>query len=76
MPDPTPSRYGPWEELRILRHRSNIRVIDLADAIGISRPHLSNLENGTRWPSDEIVLSLARALGVKPSMVARGEKVA
>jgi transcriptional regulator with XRE-family HTH domain len=55
----------------MLRHRSNIRVSDLADAVGISRPHLSNLERGGRWPSDDIVISLARVLGVKPSMVAR-----
>ena len=65
------SRYGTWTQLRILRQRSGIRTLDLATAAGISRPHLTNLENGTRWPTRTITIALADALDCPIGMIER-----
>lgn len=43
----------------------------LADALDISRSTLSNLEAGRRWPSPEVTIRLASALGVPPSIIQR-----
>lgn len=36
----------------------------LARAVGISRPYLTQIENGTRFPSDNTANAIFRALGV------------
>lgn len=71
MAQPPRSRYGRWEQLRVLRERSEIRQAALASFVGISVQHLSNLENGNRWPSEDITRKLARALRVPPEMIVR-----
>jgi transcriptional regulator with XRE-family HTH domain len=76
MRDAAGTKYGPWDQLRIIRARSEIRQDALASYVGISRVHLTNLERGHRWPTEEITKRLAQALRVPPEMIARGEKVA
>lgn len=40
-------------------------VRKLADQAGISNPYLSQIERGLRKPSAEILMSIARALGIR-----------
>lgn len=64
-------RFGPWTKLRVLRERSDYSINELATRAGLSRSHLSNLENGMRWPSPSTVIRLAEALGVPVDMIER-----
>lgn len=42
------------------------RVTDLADEIGIARSHLSNIVNGARAATPEIIQKLAAVLNLNP----------
>lgn len=66
-----PNQFGPWTQLRFLREHAGLTVIDLATSADVSRPHLTNLENGNRWPTRTVTLKLAAALGVPPAMIER-----
>jgi DNA-binding XRE family transcriptional regulator/quercetin dioxygenase-like cupin family protein len=50
--------------LRALRTKRDLTLTDLAEATGISISTLSRLESGTRRPTLELLLPLARAHGV------------
>lgn len=52
--------------LYIAQHReaNGISQKRLADAVGISRPYLTQIENGSRTPSDEVFERLLHALGI------------
>ena len=50
--------------LRALRRRRGVTQADLATTTGISESTLSRLESGQRRPNLELLLPLARALGV------------
>jgi transcriptional regulator with XRE-family HTH domain len=50
--------------LRIIRERSGLSVSALASEVGISQPHLSNIERGHRRASPEVSHRLAVALRV------------
>ena len=50
--------------LRIIRERSGLSVSALASQVGISQPHLSNIERGRRRASPEVSQRLAVALRV------------
>ncbi len=52
------------EALRAIRERSGLTVTDLARLSGISQPHISNLENGSRRATPPTIKALAVALGV------------
>lgn len=56
------SRIG--ERLRGLRLEQGLRLSDVAALAGLSEPHLSRLEHGDRWPSLQVLLSLASVFGV------------
>lgn len=49
-------------EVRKIKHKTQE---DLAKAVGISRPYLSDIENGKYIPSSLLLLKIARVLGVK-----------
>jgi transcriptional regulator with XRE-family HTH domain len=49
--------------LRVVRERSGLSVSALARLAGISQPHLSNIESGSRGASPATVVALAGALG-------------
>jgi len=52
--------------LYIAQHREakGISQKSLAGAVGISRPYLTQIENGTRTPSDQVLQQLFQALGI------------
>ena len=52
--------------LYIAQHRDALGLSQkaLADAVGISRPYLTQIENGSRKPSDDTLQRLFRALGI------------
>ena len=52
------------QRLRELREKADISLRELAKDVGISPPFLSDVELGRRYPSDEILGKLAKALKV------------
>jgi len=52
--------------LYIAQHReaNGVSQKSLADAVGISRPYLTQIENGSRKPSDQVFQRLFQALGI------------
>lgn len=50
--------------IRTIRERSGLTVSQLAREIGIQQPHLSNVENGRRQASPEVLLAIARVLKI------------
>ena len=53
--------------IRELRTRKNIKQIELANAVNLSRPYMSALETGNvkKSPSIDVLSALANALGVR-----------
>lgn len=58
--------------LRAIRQRSGLSVTALAGAIGISQPHLSNIENGDRKASPQVIRKLADELKVPVTAILLG----
>lgn len=52
-------------EIREKRQRLGVKPGEMADRVGISTPHLRNIELGNRTPAIEVVHRLARELGVE-----------
>lgn len=52
------------QRIRELRDERDLSLRELARQVDISAPFLSDIELGRRFPSDEILELLARALGV------------
>ncbi|HEY1477596.1 MAG TPA: helix-turn-helix transcriptional regulator [Chthoniobacterales bacterium] len=52
------------QRLHELRDSADLSLRELAKQIGISAPFLSDIELGRRFPSEEILAKLARALSV------------
>jgi DNA-binding XRE family transcriptional regulator len=50
--------------VRVWREHRGLTQQELADAAGISKPYLSQIETGKRTGSAEVLGALARALGV------------
>lgn len=78
MPDaPAPS---PWLALRVIRHKDGMTLPQLSILSKIAKGHLSDLENGKRQPTPQIIAALAEALNVpkavlEPRAVALSEAV-
>lgn len=53
--------------LRAARLRRGMTQDDLASKTGIDQTHISSIEIGRRYPSDETVKRLAKALRITPS---------
>ena len=49
--------------LSTLRRNKNLKMTDLASRLGISQGHLSNLENGHRKASEDLIEQVALILG-------------
>ncbi len=60
------------ERMRGLRLERGLRLADLAALSRLSEPYLSRLEHGQRWPSVQVLLSLANIYGVDPSTLLWG----
>jgi len=54
------------KNLKLYRTRSNITQEMLAEKAELSTPYLGEIETGRKYPSPEVFLRLAAALGVKP----------
>jgi len=52
------------QRIHELRDKADLSLRGLAKRIGISSPYLSDIELGRRFPSEEILAKLARALNV------------
>jgi transcriptional regulator with XRE-family HTH domain len=52
--------------LREMRTAKNLSQEELAMRIDIARSYISYLESGRRYPSLEMLIALARAMGVRP----------
>ena len=68
---PTSHQYGVWTELRAIRTKDGTTLTDLHHKTGTSLSHLSDLENGRRLPTPQILKKLARALNVPVSVLER-----
>lgn len=55
------------ETLRAARLRRKLTQDDLAAKTGIDQTHISSIEIGRRYPSEDTVKRLAKALRVTPS---------
>lgn len=63
-------RFG--NNLRRFRERDRLSQAALAKMVGTEQSTISNLEAGVRWPSSELAVKLAEALGVKVASLWRG----
>ena len=52
--------------LREVRTGRHLTIIELAELSGVSKSHISEIENGKQIPSIHILCLLAAALEVKP----------
>lgn len=63
--------YGVWQELRVIRERTGWSSAELSRESGLSKPYMSQLENGDRWPNARVTKRLATALKVPVSVLER-----
>ena len=52
--------------LREIRREKRLSQESLALRLGVSRPYVSYLENGSRYPSLEMLIAIAHALDIRP----------
>ena len=52
-----------------LRLKASLSQEDLADAAGIHRTYVSQIERGLKSPTLHVFIKIARALNVKPSAI-------
>jgi len=50
------------DAIRLLRDKEDLSLRELAQKVGISPPHMSDIELGKRYPSDEVLEKLAQQL--------------
>ena len=62
MGTPTGNTATPGQRLRSLR--GNLKATQIADMLGISKQHFSNLENGAKRPSVEVAARIEALLGM------------
>lgn len=55
--------------IKVLRAKHNMTQEELAKKIGISRPSLSDIENGKVIPSGKIVIRLANVFGIPAEQI-------
>lgn len=64
MPNPPP-----WEALQVIRRKDGTSLRQLSILSGIAKGHLSDLENGYRQPTPQIIATLSEALNVPKSVL-------
>ena len=60
---------GGESKLRMVREQLGMTTGQLADLIGVSQPHVSGVERGANKPSLEVLMKIAKALGVRPELL-------
>jgi len=61
------------DRIRDLRHAKGLTGQQLADMLGVSRPHITQVEGGKRGVSVELIQELAQLTGVNANWVLTGE---
>lgn len=64
------------EELTKIRKDLGLRQVDIADAMNVSQPVISELESGKTSPRYETLRKYANAVGYRMEMVPDGEEEA
>ncbi len=54
------------KNIKLYRAQSNMTQEILAEKVALSTPYLGEIETGRKYPSSDVFLRLAIALGVKP----------
>jgi transcriptional regulator with XRE-family HTH domain len=67
--NPRELSHGIGEFIRDLRSNARISLRQLAEQTGISNPYLSQIENGLRKPSAEVLQQIATALRVSTPLM-------
>lgn len=57
------------EALRLMRIFHDLKVVELAEKLGASASHISEIENGKKKPSLEMIEKYAKAFETSPSMI-------
>lgn len=57
------------ESLRLLRVFHDLKAIDLAKKLSISQSYLSEIENGKKKPSLELIEKYSEVFRIKPSTI-------
>lgn len=60
------------DNVQRFRKKNNLTQTELAEKIGISQKHLSDIETGTKFPSAGIIEKLAQELNVQISILFGG----
>lgn len=55
--------------IKKIRLENGLNITELARKSGISRPYLSQIESGSRAPSNDLLLDLSKALGIDYSVM-------
>lgn len=64
------SRVQTGARIAKIRKDRGIRSVDLAEAVGVSQPHISNIERGRDTVSSDLLARIAEHLGVAPEQLA------
>ena len=65
-------RFG--EKVRTLRHRSDMTLKELAEALGVaSFSYISDIENGKKTPHPTLIIKIADVFGVTADQLMRDE---
>lgn len=62
------------ERIRSLRNQKNLKQIDLAKLLGVSKSVVSSYENNVHYPPYDVLLSLSRIFGVSTDYLLGAEK--
>lgn len=62
------------ERIRSLRKQKNLKQIDLATLLGVSKSVISSYENNTHYPPYDVLLSMSRIFGVSTDYLLGAEK--
>lgn len=57
------------EALRLIRVFHDLKQVEAAEKLGISKSHLSEIENGVKTPSLEIIERYSKAFGIPISSI-------
>ncbi|TWB50057.1 DNA-binding XRE family transcriptional regulator [Rhizobium sp. ERR 922] len=57
------------EALRLIRVFHDLKQVELAEKLGISKSHLSEIESGTKTPSLEIIERYSKNFGIPVSSI-------
>ncbi|MEG9267829.1 helix-turn-helix transcriptional regulator [Qipengyuania sp. Mu-71] len=57
------------EALRLIRVFHDLKQFEVAERLGVSRSHISDIEKGNREPSLDLIRKYSKEFGVSPSEI-------